>query len=913
MAVIVLRAMALNHLPKTTFLVLWAVAVLRLLVPFSIPSPVSIYTLTDSPPLQPAGGTAALPSISPNLPAVSTVPSIPDAAPNAASSTVPTGGASVQIWPWVWLAGAAACGAFFLLSYLRCRREFRTALPIEDANLHAWLAGRCLRRTVALCQSDRIHAPLTYGLFRPVILLPKTWKAEPQLAYVLEHELAHIRYLDALWKPLLALAACVHWFNPLVWCMFVLANRDMELRCDEAVVRQLGLDSRSGYALTLISLEEKKSGLGPFASAFSKNAIEERIRAIMKIRKRSLAAIVAAVLLVCCITTGFATSAAKEKDSSKTSAGTGMTEDNIAYVRKQAQSVTAIMDAMDELLPELTDEEKLWLANQYIADYSDLAVTEYRQRIRMKWGHIGETNGTALDGYTELQYDADSPVVALSGFKADSSSLAVSPENWTALDHYIELRSSFYHPADALSDFDEYFFNIYLPLIKDGWEDGHEFSGEASNGLGRLEYNYTIRVTDPDALTVGEYVGEHVLVGASVEVQLKRKTNGLAEEVDIAEVIAAANEQLHRMETHQMTIIVGGDYAYIPYDALTDSDDLLHAQFSSETAVEWDRLLSPYVPFGLTYQFDDPDHDGNGLTMWFQGKEVRGIYDEQEHIWLTEHAGPGFSDGAVELYTVYTNGVLSGLREANPDEQEGFDKLREGNGIYAKSFRSSEETREFPRATRTDYDSILALRQWDNTSLPPWASYPYLDYQDESLASFNQRLLDWANENPDAWDRINCDVIWNDYGVNLTTDERIFVSLTCLLSGTENGMMIRALHTSGSEEDPSFFANMPELTAADANGYTTAWCDLSYNISYHVADKTAINVAQRDSCVSGMMNAIDNFWLTTDFDTLLQMTEEEVAAQFNTWANENSTKDVQITPVTTDNIFFEHGDERGIN
>mgnify|MGYP006922382777 CR=1 FL=1 len=91
--------------------------------------------------------------------------------------------------------------------------------------------------------------------------------------------------------------------------MYVLANRDMELRCDEAVIRRFGADSRSAYALALLSMEEKRSGPEPFASAFSKNAIEERIIAIMKMKKRSIAVILAAAALVCCVGVGFATSA----------------------------------------------------------------------------------------------------------------------------------------------------------------------------------------------------------------------------------------------------------------------------------------------------------------------------------------------------------------------------------------------------------------------------------------------------------------------------------------------------------------------------------------------------------------------------------------------------------------------------
>ncbi len=462
LAVIVLRALTLNHLPKGTFLALWAIAVLRLLVPFSISSPASVYTLVER--VQVMWETlAAEPSdfvagISPSVPAPA-----PEGETNSRPAAVPE--AVRPVWTVVWLAGMLVCGMFFLISYLRCLREFRTALPVADQWLQAWLASQQPRRKISLRQSDRMDAPLTYGLLHPVILLPKGWEDIPQLAYVLEHELIHTQRLDALWKLVLAFTACVHWFNPLVWCMFTLANRDLELRCDEDVVRRFGLDRRGAYALALISMEGKKSGLEPFASAFSKNAIEERIRAIMKIKKRSLTIIIAAALLVCCVATGFATSAATKKAAENQTAFAGPDTDNVAYIQKQAQSVMGVVDAMDELLPELTEEEKLWIANQYISGYSDLTITDYRQKVLMKWDHSGT-------------------------------------ETWDALNLYRDLRSGSTHLPDALSDFDDYFFHIYLPLINDNWQAGCEFSGASADGSA---FTYTLTVLDPDALTVGEY------------------------------------------------------------------------------------------------------------------------------------------------------------------------------------------------------------------------------------------------------------------------------------------------------------------------------------------------------------------------------------------------------------------------
>ena len=858
LAVIVLRAMALNRLPKGTFLALWAVAVLRLLVPVQFFSPVGVYTLKGSEPLRTAADAAAASSAAAGDPVVSTIPSVPGPSAGYAAPAASAGLTAAQVWPWVWLAGAAVCGTFFLISYLRCRREFRTALPVEDERLQIWLAVHPLRRRVSIRQSDRIHAPLTYGLLRPVILLPKSmdWADEARLGYVLEHELTHIRRLDALWKLILAFTACVHWFNPLVWCMVVLANRDMELRCDEAVVRRLGLDSRSEYARALISLEEKKSGVGPFASAFSKNAIEERIIAIMKTKKRSLAAILAAVLLAVCVVACAAPSGTS--GSAAAAALRGYLDGETMDPQKQAEMRSAMVNALDALDSAFTEEEQAWLRDLKNAGWEGMTVAAYQEKM---WGMLD------------------------------------TPEALELVERYS--RSG----ASLGAGFDDYFYNVLEPLTAEKWQE-RDFSAAASNDRGMLEYNYSISVTDRSTLTVADYLRLKRSVEPGVQNALDDLTEKTPPDREMAQdeldaAMKALFDRLNSIEGVQAHMTANG-YIYLAFD---DPDAALYAQSSRESAAQWAELLSPYVPFGLTYEFDDPDHDGNGLTMWFQGKEVRGIYDEQEHTWLTEHAGIGFSDGAVELYTVYTDGRLTGLRLATIEEQAGWDEERQKNAralIPLGVATFAVEQREFPRATEEDYDAFLTLRREG--------------YQDESLESFNRRLLDWANENPDAWDRINCDVIWNDYGVNLSTDERIFVSLTCLLSGTENGVMVRALYTGGPAEDPGFSANMPGQIRI--NEYeekcVNEWCNLYYNISYHIADKSAVTVSERDACVSGMMNAIDAFWLNTDFDALLQMTEEDIAAQFNVWAGENSTKGVQINPVTAGNIFFEHNIEQGI-
>lgn len=315
LAVIVIRALAINCLPKKTFIALWGIVMLRLLVPFSFPSPLSAYSLVKNyiPSTQ---GTVELGNANhPPVPFVG-LPTVGD---------VVQGQTAVSISPYtiIWVIGLIVCALFFTVSYIKYRREFQESLPIKNDFLTQWIGEHKLSRPIEIRQSSRISAPLTYGVFKPIILMPKNtkWEDTKQIEYILAHEFVHVRRFDAATKLLLTAALCIHWFNPLVWAMYILSNRDIELSCDETVVRSFGDTKKSAYARTLISMEEKKNSLTPLCNNFSKNAIEERITAIMKMKKTSVIAVFVAIVLVVGVTTAFATSAASSPNSLQASDG----------------------------------------------------------------------------------------------------------------------------------------------------------------------------------------------------------------------------------------------------------------------------------------------------------------------------------------------------------------------------------------------------------------------------------------------------------------------------------------------------------------------------------------------------------------------------------------------------------------
>lgn len=278
--ILVLRVLFVHRLPKTAFLVLWEIAALRLILPFSIPLPGSF---SPSSAIE-AGVTAAAATLT------------------AGGTPVKTGTvhSAPSLLPLLWGMGSLALAVWFCAVYFANLRKFRVSLPLSAPAVQDFLRRHPGRRCPEVRCSDQITSPLTYGMLHPVILLPKSMDltGTDALEVVLTHELIHIRRFDALAKLLFAAALCLHWWNPLVWVLYLLANRDMELSCDARVLRTLGRNRRSLYALTLIEMEETRSKGAGLQSCFSKNAITERIEAIMKFKKSSAAAILAAVVLV---------------------------------------------------------------------------------------------------------------------------------------------------------------------------------------------------------------------------------------------------------------------------------------------------------------------------------------------------------------------------------------------------------------------------------------------------------------------------------------------------------------------------------------------------------------------------------------------------------------------------------------
>lgn len=317
LATAILRALAINKLPQKVFVTLWGIASIRLLVPFSFSSPFGISDLWSS--FQDAS--AINPTIAP--------PIFQNAGLSESNSSIGniTNASLIDPIIYVWMIGITVLSIFFLISFISSYKRLRLALPLKgNAFISEWIALHKIHRKVQVLISDRINTPVTYGLWRPKIIFPKYMDLSnrQQIEYILAHELIHIQRLDILWKVFSIAVLCIHWFNPIVWVMYILFNRDIEIACDEKVVSLFGKNNKSDYAMTLINFAEQKSENAPFCYGFGKNAIKERIISVMKFNKTSIVCMIAAVLLVAGATTLFACAPANKIESNHTEQAAGI-------------------------------------------------------------------------------------------------------------------------------------------------------------------------------------------------------------------------------------------------------------------------------------------------------------------------------------------------------------------------------------------------------------------------------------------------------------------------------------------------------------------------------------------------------------------------------------------------------------
>ena len=298
LAVLVLRLVS-KRSPKWMNVLLWGIVALRLVLPFSIESALSLIPSAETV-------SPAVVQFDP-APTITSGVSVIDNAVNPSLSehfsAVPTASVNpLYVWTeiagWVWLIGLGAMLLYALVSYLRLRRRVSVSLPIQD---HIYLC-------------DAISSPFILGVVKPRIYLPSGLD-EVQRQNVLAHEQAHLARRDHWWKPLGFALLAVYWFNPVLWLAYTLLCRDIELACDERVIRTMDESAVKTYSTVLLACSMPRKAVITCPLAFGEVGVKERVRNALRYKKPAFWVVAASVAVCVVVAVCFLTNPPTDTDA----------------------------------------------------------------------------------------------------------------------------------------------------------------------------------------------------------------------------------------------------------------------------------------------------------------------------------------------------------------------------------------------------------------------------------------------------------------------------------------------------------------------------------------------------------------------------------------------------------------------
>ena len=279
LAVLILR-FVLKKAPKWINVLLWGIVAIRLICPFSFESPLSLIPSAETIPLN--IGMDSTPTINSGISAINNAVN-----PIISQFNTPMAGASINplqitigIYEYIWIFGMIALALYTAISYWRLHRKVDTAVRYKDN----------------IFQSENVSSPFVFGIIKPRIYLPFKMNGQ-DLEHVVAHEHAHIRRKDHWWKPFGFLLLTIHWFNPLMWMAYVLLCRDIELACDEKVIKELGNEQRGDYTQALVACSVNRRMIAACPLTFGEVGVKERVKSVMNYKKPALWVIIIAVIV----------------------------------------------------------------------------------------------------------------------------------------------------------------------------------------------------------------------------------------------------------------------------------------------------------------------------------------------------------------------------------------------------------------------------------------------------------------------------------------------------------------------------------------------------------------------------------------------------------------------------------------
>ena len=472
--VILLARIVLKRTPKIFSYALWAVVLFRLLCPVSLTSGFSLMGLVPAPTTETGRieyvslnePTTERPAITVDIPASAlnqttdnrVEPSI-DEVVAADSIDFP-----VTIVSIVWICGVAAMLVFHLLQLIRLRRKLIGSIPLED---NIYLA-------------DYIPTPFVMGLIHPKIYLPSEMP-ETEQSYIIQHEKHHIRRCDHIIKPLAFVAVCIHWFNPLFWLAFALSSKDMEMSCDEAVMKQMDRDIRADYSSSLLQFSTGKRVIGGTPLAFGEGDTKERIENIMRYKKPTMIIVVLAVILCVGLTACLSSNPQSDAEKNNLSEMGVLKEEDVGKTLSELKNehpegkIIVSLDAFPDSAAICFGEPEAEYAYYFFGTQSgdaEKTMSEYEEQLKCA-GFVTTANILFPNMEDEMSFEDFFSLIGVDDYEYLAGEGVVSGEGWLRF---------MYHDMEVMMNTNE-------PATGGGWD----FTGAEI-----VKSNAPVSIVDPE-------------------------------------------------------------------------------------------------------------------------------------------------------------------------------------------------------------------------------------------------------------------------------------------------------------------------------------------------------------------------------------------------------------------------------
>ena len=392
LAVLLLRLL-LKKAPKWITVVLWGIVAVRLVCPFSIESVLSL--IPSSEVVSPNIMTDRTPTSNTGIPIINSTlnPVISDSfTPNPGDSANPLQ-VLIPILTATWIVGMVALLIYTVISYARVRRKIGTAVLYKD-NIY---------------QSENVVSPFVLGIIKPKIYLPFNMN-EKDMEHVVAHEMSHIRRKDHLWKPLGFLLLTLHWFNPLMWLGYVLLCRDIELACDEKVIKELDHDARADYSQALLTCSVNRRMIAACPLAFGEVGVKDRVKSVLNYKKPAFWIIIVAVVACVAVAVCFLTNppSSDDENNSVNPSGEIFTDYEGVYVSIKSIDTNAGGHTVFNLIWHNTTKEEITYGESYIIERkegNDWVNTASEELYFTTIGLLLRPNSTENKSYSTQRFD----------------------------------------------------------------------------------------------------------------------------------------------------------------------------------------------------------------------------------------------------------------------------------------------------------------------------------------------------------------------------------------------------------------------------------------------------------------------------------------------------------------------------